>query len=377
MAGGLTISVLAIVWLGMARYFEKGRFYVTYFNESVQGLKKDSPVKYRGVSIGRVESIGVAPDSKLIQVILKIETGQKLDHNIVAQLKNVGITGSMLVELDRKKKGEKDQSPVLSFPSEYPIVASKPSEINRLLQGLDDVLNHFKSIDLKGISDKLKLTLDNANIMIADADVKGISNKLQSSLSSADRILGDPKWVSIIASVDHAAKSLDELMAKAGNSLAQVDRTLVRMEGFRGQKRGAGCGGRHGPQESHCQCQERLLEKGSAFIGNTDDALNRLKAQLLLSAQNLELATENLNRFLETLSDSPSQLIFGEPAVPSGDPERELMKSNKKESSEMLKCERFLVLAFCGLFCLAGCSALKQNRNRKSIILPWNTRFRK
>ena len=104
-AGGLTISVLAIVWLGMARYFEKGKFFVTYFNESVQGLKKDSPVKYRGVSIGRVESIGVAPDSKLIQVILKIESGQKLDNNIVAQLKNVGITGSMLVELDRKKKG--------------------------------------------------------------------------------------------------------------------------------------------------------------------------------------------------------------------------------------------------------------------------------
>ncbi|MCF8127716.1 MAG: MlaD family protein [Deltaproteobacteria bacterium] len=314
-AGGLCISVLAIVWLGMARYFEKGKFYVTYFNESVQGLKKDSPVKYRGVSIGRVESIGVAPDSKLIQVILKIESGQKLDHSIVAQLKNVGITGSMLVELDRKKKGEKEQSPVLSFPSEYPIVASKPSEINRLLSGLDDVLKHFQSIDLKGISDKLKLTLDNANLMMADADIKGISTKLQSSLTRAEHILKNRKWESILASVDHAAKSLDELMAKAGSSLAQVDRTLVRMEGFVARNEEPVAEAVMDLKKAMVNAN-KLLEKGAAFIGNTDDALNRLKAQLLVSAQNLELATEHLNRFLETLSDSPSQLLFGEPATP-------------------------------------------------------------
>ena len=314
-AGGLTISVLAIVWLGMSRYFEKGRFYVTYFNESVQGLQKDSPVKYRGVSIGRVESIGVAPDSKLIQVVLKIESGQSLDHSIVAQLKNVGITGSMLIELDRKKKDEPDESPVLSFPSEYPIVSSKPSEINRLLRGLDEVLNRFKSIDLQGISDKLKLTLDNANVMMADADVKGISTKLQSSLTSADRILKNRKWKSILGSVDHAAKSLDELMEKAGNSLAQVDRTLVRMEGFVAKNEKPVSEAVLDLKKAMVNAN-KLFEKGASLISATDDALNRLKAQLLLSAQNLERATDHLNRFMEVLSDSPSQLIFGEPAAP-------------------------------------------------------------
>ena len=60
----------------------------------------------------------------------------------------------------------------------------------------------------------------------------------------------------------------------------------------------------------------KLLEKGAAFISNTADTLSRLKAQLLLSAQNLEQAMEHLNRFLEVLSDSPSHLIFGEPAAP-------------------------------------------------------------
>ncbi|EFK12323.1 conserved hypothetical protein [delta proteobacterium NaphS2] len=307
-AGGLAITVLAIVWLGMSRYFEKGRFYVTYFNESVQGLQKDSPVKYRGVSIGRVESIGVAPDSKLIQVILKIETGQKLDHSIVAQLKNVGITGSMLVELDRKKMGESDKSPGISFPSEYPIVASKPSEINRLLQGLDDMLNHFKSIDLKGISDKLKLTLDNANIMMADADIKGISSKLQSSLTSADQILKNEKWESILGSVDHAAESADALMKNA-------ERTLVRLENFIGENEKPVSEAATDLRKVMVNANN-LLEKWAAFISSSDDTLNRLKVQLLISAQNLERATEHLDRFMEVIADSPSQLIFGEPPEP-------------------------------------------------------------
>ena len=59
-ACGLACAVLVIIWLGMSRFLEKGQFYVTYFDESIQGLVVDSPVKYRGVFIGRVESIGVA-----------------------------------------------------------------------------------------------------------------------------------------------------------------------------------------------------------------------------------------------------------------------------------------------------------------------------
>ncbi|MEJ2098118.1 MAG: MlaD family protein [Deltaproteobacteria bacterium] len=127
---GLSLAVVAIIWLGMANYFEEGQLYVAYFDESVQGLDKDSPVKYRGVSIGRVYSIGVAPDSNLIQVVLKIETSIDLDESIVAQLKSVGITGLMFVELEKLE----DRSLVLthpfSFSTKYPIINTKPCICN-------------------------------------------------------------------------------------------------------------------------------------------------------------------------------------------------------------------------------------------------------
>jgi virulence factor Mce-like protein len=167
-ASGIGIILIVIIWLGMTSFMRKGQFYATYFNESVQGLEVDSLVKYRGVPIGRVESIGVAPDSKLIQVVLKLDSGQKLGPDMVAQLKIVGITGSMFVEMDRKKKDEPDLSPEITFPSEYPIVATKPSDISQLLAGIDDVLKQIKSLDLGEISSKVKTALDNINGVVAD-----------------------------------------------------------------------------------------------------------------------------------------------------------------------------------------------------------------
>ena len=47
-AVGFAIAIVGIIWLGMSNYFEKGYHYVAYFDESVQGLDKDSPVKVPG-----------------------------------------------------------------------------------------------------------------------------------------------------------------------------------------------------------------------------------------------------------------------------------------------------------------------------------------
>lgn len=312
---GIMIALMAIIWLGMSRFFEKGQFYAAYFNESVQGLDIDSPVKYRGVSIGRVERIGVASDSKLIQVVLKIESGQKLDGSIVAQLKSVGITGSMFIELDRKKDGEPDRSPPLSFPSEYPIVASKPSDISVILKGLDDVLSQIKSLDLEGISDKTKATLDNINHKVSDADVKGISDSVKSSLAGAGRILNHPKWDGIIASIESSAQSLDIAMEKAVHVMSAGENTLVQIEDIVKDK-GKTIRTAFEDFKKAMQNANIFLEKGSALISGTDESLFYLKNSLMVTAQNLERASENLNRLIELVADHPPQLFFGEPPVP-------------------------------------------------------------
>ena len=314
-ACGAAFAILVMIWLGMSRFFEKGQYYVTYFDESVQGLDIDSPVKYRGVFIGRVESLGVAPDSRLIKVILKVESGQTLDSDIVAQLKSVGITGRVFIELDRQKKGQPDKSPKITFPSEYPIIASRPSEIGELLSGINEVLDQIKSLDLKGITTQIKLTLSNINKKVSEADVKRISNQIGSSLDRVAVLLEDQRWDEILQSVDQGVQSFNSLMNKADGSLDHVDKTLARAEGIvRDNEKTIKAA--INDFKSAMYNANILLEKGSSLVNETDDSISQFMYNLLFVAQNLKKASDSLNRITELLADQPSQLLFGEPPAP-------------------------------------------------------------
>ncbi|MBN1847873.1 MAG: MCE family protein [Deltaproteobacteria bacterium] len=312
---GVGMAVVAVIWLGMSRYLEKGQFYATYFNESVQGLSIDSPVKYRGVSVGRVDRITVAPDANLIQVVLKIESGQTLARDMVAQLKAVGITGSMFVELDRRGGDESDKSPRLSFPSEYPIVASKPSNISELWQGIDDVIKKIRLLDLEGISVRIKWTLENMNGMIKGADINGISERMKRSLDSTARLLDDSRWNNILTSVEEAGQALKQLTAKADVGFSRIESTLNQVEGIATDNAGnihaAVLNFRKAAEQAH-----NLLEDGTSMVNDVDDSFSQIGQELFVLIQNLSEATENLNRFMGLVSDHPSQLIWGEPPIP-------------------------------------------------------------
>ena len=315
LAGGMVFTVAVIIWLGMSRYFETGRYYVTYFDESVQGLNIDSAVKYRGVFIGRVESIDVAPDSKLIQVVLKIESGQTFDRNIVAQLKSVGITGSMFVELDRKKAGESDQSPPLNFPSKYPIVPSRPSEIGELISGINDVLDQIKSVDLQGIAEQVKSTLGNIDQKVSQANVEGISDSIEASLSRVNYILDSQRWNQILESMDQGLRSFNTLVTDADSSLDRVAKTIARVDGIVIENKQTIKTAINDFNLAMHRAND-LLKMGSSLVSGTDESISNLMQRLLIVAHNLEKASINLNQIMETLADQPSQLLFGEPPVP-------------------------------------------------------------
>ena len=108
---GVALLAGAIVWIGVTGYFQPGTTYVTYLDETVQGLQKDSVVKYRGVDVGRVEAIRIAPDNRLVAIIMKINMRGNISKTAVAQLSSAGITGIMYVDLDYRIPGSPDQSP--------------------------------------------------------------------------------------------------------------------------------------------------------------------------------------------------------------------------------------------------------------------------
>ena len=296
---GLTLSVIAIIWIGMSHYFEKGIYYESYFDESVQGLNVDSPVKYRGVSIGRVESISVAPDSTLIKTILKIESQMKPDNQVIAQLKSVGITGIMYIELDKKENDKPDLSPKITFDTQYPVIETKPSDIKQFIENVNDIFRQVNALDIAGLSLSLKTAVDEINRAVAALGTAELSAAILNSLKV---------WDNALASVDHAASTFNDLSTSTGKTVTSLNRILENNE----KELADAIAGLNKSTKN----AEDLLYRGTNLIKNTDDNLYKLMMHLMVTLKNIERASENLNQTLEVISDQPSQLVFGQPAKP-------------------------------------------------------------
>lgn len=284
MVCGICLAVVAVIWLGMSRFLEKGQFYAVYFDESVQGLIPDSPVKYRGVAIGHIERISLAPDSRLIEVILKIESDIKLEENMVAQQKAVGITGSKFIELDRQKDETESLYPRLEFPTEYPVLASRPSNISELFHGIDDIVQKLNALDIAGISDHLKVALIHLDQTLSDVDAKGISNDIKTSLSRINEGLDTVRWRELVTGLEKNINVLEKVIGSTDN----------------------------------------LIKKTSGIMDRAGTEVSNLSRYLVVVGQNLEKTTGSLDNLLEQLSDHPSQLLFGDPP-----PRRKLDNTNE------------------------------------------------
>lgn len=333
MIAGLTLAVVAIIWLGMSNYFEKGRNYVAYFDESVQGLDKDSPVKYRGVSIGRVKSVRLAPDATLIEVMLTIEQDVQLESDMIGQLKSVGITGIMFIEIDRKKEGEPDYLPDISFVADYPILRTRPSGIKMLMDSMDAVLSLVNELDTKGISNKIKSGVDNISQAVEEAKFKEISASIHSVSAKIDEMLDVEKWKRITDSVENTARSLDTLTANANLTLADIRRDIGGISANANKtvlninntvsdldriiaKNEKELTAAISDVKNSVRHIDTFMKQGAELVQSSDVKVSALQRHLLVTLQNLEKASENLNNLLEHLSEQPSQIIFGEP-VPS------------------------------------------------------------
>ena len=56
-----------------------------------------------------------------------------------------------------------------------------------------------------------------------------------------------------------------------------------------------------------------FLDKSAVLISGTDTSLAHFDRNQLVIAENLERASENLNRLIELITHQPSQLIFSRP----------------------------------------------------------------
>jgi phospholipid/cholesterol/gamma-HCH transport system substrate-binding protein len=278
---GFIIAAVAIIWIGATQYFQKGDVYVTYFDESVQGLQKDSEVKYRGVTVGRVEEIRIAPDNRLVSVIMSIDLKEDTARNLVAQLQLTGITGLMFVNLNVREPEDEKYFPKIDFASEHPIIPSKPSDIKRLFTSAEIIVENIKELDFKAISDKMQATVQAIQKFVESKELKNIMANTEATTARMKNLSGE----------------LDKLVAE-GNVKKALTETLAALKSA---------------QDVFGTLNAELKATEFPKIGSKTRSL---LADMEATTQKLKKTTENLERLSERLEYQPSDLIFGKPPKP-------------------------------------------------------------
>jgi phospholipid/cholesterol/gamma-HCH transport system substrate-binding protein len=286
---GLVLAVVTIVWLGASTYFQKGTLFVTYFDESVQGLSVDSNVKYRGVNAGTVRSIQVAPDNKLVEVVMKIFMKGGDEKNLTAKLKSAGLTGIVYIELDQRNEEELDLSPQITFPAEYPLIPSRPSDSRYILSVVDKIVSEMNKVDIKSIFDEVKGIVGGIDHIVNGPKMKNIVNNLESAT----------------AHLNHAVALIDRLTAegKLEDVLKETRGTVADTRALIGKIR----------EDIDTMKLTESAVKANQIVAGVDKSVREMTFNLKNTADNLQRASENLDILMDKLRDDPSDLLFSRP----------------------------------------------------------------
>jgi paraquat-inducible protein B len=226
-AGAAALIIAAIV-LGLHLVAPATRNYHTYFDESVQGLTVGSQVKYRGVRIGSVGKIAIAPDRRHVDVVLALteQASRELDlarsaPRLRAQLVVTGLTGLKYVEIDY---ADPKQYPPPALPFHVPenYIASRPSLFSDLAADVE-----MLSRRLPDMADRVEGTMEKLDHMLEMVQDEHLVSRIATTVDqvgAASEGLGR-----LTASADRA-----RLPDKAAAVLGQATSVLRRVDGDRG-----------------------------------------------------------------------------------------------------------------------------------------------
>ena len=307
---GLMIGAIIVIWAGASDIFLKGSLYNVYFDESVQGLQVDSAVKYRGVEIGKVESIKVAPDDTLIEVIMKIDLSSDLQKNTYAQLRTAGITGIVFIELDRISPDVVLDFREVPFGADYPVIPSRRSEISRILTDANIIIQNIKAVDFKGISEQLKDLTRALEILLTDKRLNRIVANLESASVNLDRSVAEIQKKVNAVGVEGIINDISETLSEA-RGLIQSARHEIEAMKLAQQTAKAG-----EVLDTLAQQTAKAGKKAGEIMDALDKSANAIALELQDTSENLRVTSEHLQALAESLKNNPSELIFSHPAPP-------------------------------------------------------------
>jgi phospholipid/cholesterol/gamma-HCH transport system substrate-binding protein len=287
-----TALITGVLWLASGGATR--RAYDTYqvsMHESVSGLSRDAPVRYRGVEVGRVRRMALSPASvDEVQLTLDIERGTPVKQDTVAVLRVQGLTGIAYVELS----GGSRNSPALEARTgeDYPVIRAGPSLMVRMDHAITALLTN------------LNRTSENVGALTGPDNRQAFKETL-ADLRVLSRTLA-ARSAAIDSGLVNASRTLDGTARLAADLPRLVERMQRSADGF----------------DRMTAEIARAGERAGGSVEGARSDLREAAAEVLpevhLLASELREVAASLRRFSRELEQNPSVLLYGKPALKPG-----------------------------------------------------------
>lgn len=201
-------------WLMKPSVDEETKKYLIYFDESVLGLNIDAPVKYRGISVGKVTRVRVNPvNSEQVEVLINILNTTPVKSNTVAQLTAQGITGLSYINLSL---GDNNAPPLLKEEGQECAV----------IQSIPSFFENFEK-SLGSLSSQLSTTLTGTERLLNKDNQEQIAlilRRAASFMEKMEKLLDDKT----IHSLQASSQNLESITAKVDNVVPHIDNLIAK-----------------------------------------------------------------------------------------------------------------------------------------------------
>jgi phospholipid/cholesterol/gamma-HCH transport system substrate-binding protein len=299
------IGVGTVVILGARSLHKDTVAYQSYMDESVQGLEIGSPVKFRGVTIGTVSAIGVAPDRRHVMLtsdlathdvaVMGLASGEgkatqlRVPPDLRIQLASAGITGVKFLQLDFFPVKD-NPPPVLPFPVGENYIPAATSTMKNLEDAVVHAVDRFPEMADAALAVMAKL-----DGLLDQVDERHLPEHVSGTLALADQTLTGIKKTFADVQADKVSGQAQQTLAKLDDTVVRVNAILARIDADKGLLGSA--------------------ERASNAVGDVATNVRDFTDEMGTTLHDVQQASESLQKLTDALELDSDMLLKGRAKV--------------------------------------------------------------
>jgi len=331
--GALILAVVGVGALGSNQIFGSRTTFISYFDESVNGLDVGAPVKFKGVPIGEVTDIKLRVDLENetfrvpVQYAINLDpvtdtTGvplnlddptllqEQIGDGLRAQLQLESIvTGKLYVELTYVS--DPDSAVLARGPSPPLEIPTQLSPMARLGEEASGLVTNLRRFDVSRINENLISFLVNANDKLEQLNAEEINRSILSTIESVRDVAESEELRTAMADAPKITERLRETTADAQRLIQELNSSV----GPTGEELKA--------TSTELRATLRQMQRTMTELDRTLSTDSGLGYQTQEAVENLSEAAEAIRMLVQSLENDPGMFLRGrEEPTPSSENEQ-------------------------------------------------------